>query len=104
VKVKRNLKEELKANTTVKRGETVLQQGTPLDHSTKHAVPEISSKPRAGLSVGVTLNMGDFQSLRVDCWYSAEIEDEDYLNLFYERLSDALQQNIKDIGEKFQEE
>lgn len=65
--VKHNtLKKKAEANTSVKRGKEVIKEGLLSDHSPKHGVP-IQAR-MVGMNKGITRNMGDFESLRVDVW------------------------------------
>ena len=50
--------------------EVVVKEGVPVEHSEKHF-----SRPCMGMNKGVTVNMGDFQSLRVDVWISLPLSD-----------------------------
>lgn len=50
--------------------DVVLKEGVPMEHSEKHF-----SRPIMGMNKGVTVNMGDFQSLRVDVWISLPLSD-----------------------------
>ena len=56
------------------------QNGEPVDITIKDAVPvehseKHFSRPCMGMNKGVTVNMGDFQSLRVDVWISLPLSD-----------------------------
>lgn len=63
---RKSLKQQAVKNTTVKRNKEVEQEGVPLDHAPKHGVPLQSRS--VGMNKGITRNMGDFESLRVDVW------------------------------------
>lgn len=71
------LKKKAKENTTVtKKSEGVvesIQKGTPLDHVLKHD-PKVRT---IGMSKGVTKNMDNYESLRVDVWLSDEIRENE---------------------------
>lgn len=73
---KTTLESKAKENTTVVKKaegkETTLKEGTPLEHSMQHfSVPNV-----VGVNVGVTKNMSNYESLRVDCWIT-DIVPED---------------------------
>lgn len=62
---------EPKTNANVTKGtktnQTVIKEESPLDHAVKHGDKTIPNKS-VGINLGVTLNMGDYESLRVDVW------------------------------------
>lgn len=50
--------------------DTKVKEGKPT-HSEKHSTLEtsgLSNSPIVGVNIGTTLNMGDYESLRIDCW------------------------------------
>lgn len=73
------LKKKVEENTTISTNtsgvvETV-KEGKPLEHTQKHNVTK--NTKTVGMNIGATVNMGDYQSLRVDCWLTDEVgEDE----------------------------
>ena len=67
---------EAKRNTTISKkvgsdAPTTVKAGTPLDHVAKHTP---LSGVKFGMSKGVTKNMGDYESLRVDAWLTDEVQ------------------------------
>lgn len=93
---KNTLKRRAVENTSVthKAGyETeTLKEGKPLDHSIKH-----DSKKVAGLSVGLTLNMGDYESLRADVWLTDEVKDNETSEDAYRRIFEVIQKTLQDV-------
>lgn len=79
-----------KTNATVIKGTkanpTVIKEETPLDHAIKHGEKKIPSKS-VGINLGVTLNMGDYESLRVDVWCTDEVRDNETHEDAMERVS-----------------
>ena len=75
--LKRNkgLAKKAEENTTIQKksdGEVeTIKSGTPLDHSNKH---DPKSGPIVGMSKGVTKNMDNYESLRVDVWLSDSVQ------------------------------
>lgn len=65
ITIKKNVKDETGYHTDV-----VVKEGVPVEHSEKHF-----TSPCMGMNKGVTVNMGDFQSLRVDVWISLPLSD-----------------------------
>lgn len=91
------LKHAAKSNVTIKRNDEVVKEGTPLDHSAKHGIPNVS--PRVvGMNKGITRNMGDYESLRVDVWLSDEIQDgetaQDAFNRVEEIVDEVLEEAV----------
>lgn len=89
-----NLRKQAEEHTqivhkTPETGETVVKKGEPLEHSNKHfGVNTI------GLSKGLTKNMDNYESLRVDCWLSKEIKPEDNVQEELDKLSDIIEERI----------
>lgn len=75
LKRKKDLAKKAEENTTIQKktsGEVeTLKSGTPLDHSSKHFS---SPLPVVGMSKGVTKNMDNYESLRVDVWLSDSVQ------------------------------
>lgn len=104
--VKKVSKKTVKENTTVvknkgKKDEKVIQEGKeqPVKGSPKH-----TSVNTVGVSIGVTLNLGDFQSLRIDCWGQQEIEDIDDREEVLVELTETLREHISYVAEEMQDD
>lgn len=72
-----SLRQEAEKNASITRkvagGEpTVIKKGIPLDHSSKHT-PYAGAQ--FGLSKGVTKNMDNYESLRVDVWLTDTVQE-----------------------------
>lgn len=79
--IKRNkiLKKKAAENTTIqkkvaKEEPEVIKGGTPLDKSAK---TQPHSRAIVGMSKGVTKNMDNYESLRVDVWLSDEVQENE---------------------------
>lgn len=107
LKTKKKLETKADDNTTVtlKKGgdpEEVIKEGTPLDHEEKHQAKEegkiettnVKRVQRVGMSKGCTINMGDYQSFRVDCWVVDEVQSEESIEEAYDRLSEVIDKQI----------
>lgn len=74
-----------KENTTVvskvSGEETVLKEGTPLDHHPKQMTNKV-----VGVNIGITKNMGDYESLRVDVWLTDEVQEKETVEKAYARI------------------
>ena len=71
-----------------KKGE-VLKKGIPADHERKH------EKCVIGMNVGMTLNMGSYESLRLDVWATVPQTDEP-MQKQYSRLRESLNSVIEE--------
>ena len=96
--LKKSLSEEAVENTTVTKGtsknQSVVKDGRPNDHSRKHLDGDV---PVVGCSIGTTLNMGDYESLRVDVWLTDKVNTGETVEQAYSRVVrvvDATLQNI----------
>lgn len=77
------------AKVVTKKGrqETTVKDETPKEHSVKHNVNNTQSPRVVGMSVGVTRNMGDYESLRIDVWCSDEVKNTETYEEAYDRIS-----------------
>lgn len=92
---KKALKEEAEKNTVVsmKRGRDLpvtTKSGAPLDHASKHAPKPSELLPtsqRIGISKGITKNMDNYESLRIDVWLSDSVLPNESVEEAYDRLN-----------------
>ena len=99
--LKQTLKEQAERNAQVTKGtsknQKVLKEGVPNDHSPKHH----SSTPTVGISLGSTLNMGDYESLRVDVWLTDEVRENETTAQAYERIISTVDSVLNNIVEQY---
>ena len=91
----KTLKAAAKENTSivkkVAREEPVtVKQGTPLDHATKRIPSTV------GMSKGVTKNMDNYESLRVDVWLSDEDHSDETIQDAYARIEEIIDKTLED--------
>ena len=68
--------------------EVTIKDGVSVEHTEKHF-----NSPCMGMSKGVTVNMGDYQSLRVDVWLSLPLSntpDRKEISQTYAKLVDYI--------------
>lgn len=98
---KKSLKTQIEENTTVKRGtkdnQTVLKSGTPNDQSRKHEL----SPNTVGANIGITKNMDNYESLRVDCWGVEEVQDGETKEEAFQRLLGTLDKVLSDTVQSY---
>lgn len=92
---KKSLKEIASENTQVTKGtsnnQEVLKEGTPNDHSIKHLSTKI-----VGASIGITKNMENYESLRVDCWLTDTVKENETVEQAYERILGIIDKTMQD--------
>ena len=100
--LKKSLSEQASENTTVTRGTSVnratLKEGKPNDHSRKHLD---SSVPVVGVSVGTTLNMGDYESLRVDVWLTDSVQENETIQQAYNRVVSIVDETLQEVVSQY---
>lgn len=100
-KLKKNLKQQVIDNTTVTKGtknnQDTLMTGTPNDQSRKHEL----SPNTVGMNLGVTKNMSNYESLRVDCWGVEEVREDETKQQAFERLIGVLDEVLTDIVQSY---
>ena len=101
--LKKSLSEQAEQNSSVIKGtsknQTVLKEGVPNDHSRKHH--NNSSSPIVGVSIGSTLNMGDYESLRADVWLSDEVREGETVAQAYQRVTSIVDETLQNIVNQY---
>lgn len=70
-------KKQVKSHVALhKSGKVLEEKGDPVDFSS-HRIQPPDGHVLVGLSKGITKNLGDFESARVDCWMSAVVPLEE---------------------------
>ena len=99
----KKLKKQAEDNTSVTKGtnnnQEVLKVGTPNDHSRKH----LTSETVVGASVGSTINMDNYESLRVDVWLSDTVKEDETVEQAYERILGVIDSTLKGTVESYSE-
>ena len=91
-------KENARKNTTItkkvgREEPIVIKSGTPLDHSIKHGSYEGA---KFGMSKGCTLNMGEYESMRVDVWLTSEVFEGESIKEAYSRVEAILDEVLEE--------
>lgn len=100
--LKKSLRKEAEENTTVTKGtannRTTLKEGKPNEHSRKHLDGDV---PVVGVSIGTTLNMGDYESLRVDVWLTDKVHSKETPQQAYERVVSVVDETLQSIVNQY---
>lgn len=104
VKVKKkSLKERAVKNTQITKGtsknQEVIKEGVPNDHTRKH----LTEAPLVGVSIGTTLNMGDYQSLRVDVWLTDNVAENETTQQAYDRVVSTVNTVVQEVVSQYQD-
>lgn len=90
-------KEEARKNTTIVKKssgkETVVKAGTPNDHVEKQ---DRIGVVKFGMSKGVTKNMDNYESLRVDVWLSDEVQPGEGIYEAYSRVEEIINEILEE--------
>jgi len=99
--LKKSLKEVAQENTSVTQGtksaQKVIKQGIPLDHTVKH----LSDTPTVGVSLGLTKNMDNYESLRVDVWLTDKVAGSETVAEAYTRVRTVVEETLTEIVDEF---
>lgn len=92
------LKQKAEANTIVtkktgREAPEVIKQGVPLDHSVKHDSYE---NAKFGMSKGITKNMDNYESLRVDVWLTSEVLPGESIKEAYARVEEIIDEVLEE--------
>lgn len=100
--LKKSLSEQAVENASVTKGtsknQTTFKEGKPNDHSSKHFNKEL---PTVGVSIGTTLNMGDYESLRVDVWLTDTVSDNETVEQAYARVVKTVDKTLQEIVNQY---
>lgn len=91
-------KEAAEKNTSITRKvgreePVVVKSGTPLDHSLKH---EPYEGAKLGMSKGITKNMDNYESLRVDVWLTDEVLPGESVREAYTRIEGVIDEVLEE--------
>lgn len=98
------LNKEANDNVTVvkkvaKEDPVTLKAGVPVDHSRKRDTHlELGSRPRVGANLGCTLNMDNYESMRVDCWLSDEVQDGESIEEAFTRVIAVIEKQLEEVA------
>lgn len=76
LEVKEAPKVNVQASVGTKSNQKVIKEGTPLEHSKMHNINKNDART-VGVNIGATVNMGDFNSLRIDCWATDYLKENE---------------------------
>ena len=91
-------KEDARKNTTVtkktgREAPTIVKQGVPLDHNVKH---DSYDNAKFGMSKGITKNMDNYESLRVDVWLTSEVLPGESIKEAYVRVEQIIDEVLEE--------
>ena len=102
--LKKKLSQTAKENATITKGTSkepvTIKAGIPNEHSKKH----LTEAPVVGASIGTTLNMGDFQSLRVDVWLTDNVQSNETVEQAYGRVVATIDKTLQDIVSQYKDD
>lgn len=94
---KKSLSKVARANTTVSKKsdgmEKILKEGVPFDPNVKYKANTI------GMAKGITKNMDNYESLRVDCWLSLELDksmNPDDVYEVFDNMSEIIENQLEE--------
>jgi hypothetical protein len=97
---KKSLKQTATENTTVTKGtsknQETLKSGTPNDHHRKQ-----QSVGVVGVNLGITKNMDNYESLRVDCWLTDEVQPGETQQQAFERIIGVVDEVLQDTVQSY---
>lgn len=94
----KELKETARQNTSVtkktgREAPETVKAGIPLDHAIKHNPNEGA---KFGMSKGVTKNMDNYESLRVDVWLTSEVLPGESIKEAYARVEAIIDEVLEE--------
>lgn len=102
VKLKSKAKKNTRVEKKTKEGVEVIKEGTPKEHSISHNVNREGYNPRTvGVNLGITKNMDNYESLRVDCWLTDEVLEGESHSEAYQRVSEVAYAQLQEEVARF---
>lgn len=101
----KKLKEKAEENTSISVGTSsnrkTLKSGAFVDHANKTSPSKPKSGvsqgiPVIGMSKGVTKNMDNFESLRVDCWLTDTVNEGEDIYEAYARIESIIDEVLEE--------
>ncbi len=95
---RKKLAKKAEDNTTISKKvgreePEVIKKGTPMDHSNKHNIQTTSTT--VGMNKGVTKNMDNYESLRVDVWLSDTVNDNESVEEAFNRIEAIIDETLE---------
>lgn len=99
------LKEKAVENTTISRGNkrdgySTVKAGKPLDHEVKQTTAKNKNDlyvgQTFGMSKGCTLNMENYESMRVDCWLSDVVREGETVQEAFARVESIIDEVLEE--------
>lgn len=101
--LKKSLSTRAVENTSVTRGtknnQETLKKGVPNDM--KHETHGGVTYPVVGVSVGITKNMDNYESLRVDCWLTDTVQEGETYEQAYSRVVAVVDKTLNDTVQSY---
>ena len=99
------LQAQARENTTITRGSkrdgvSTIKAGKPLDHEVKQSTAKTKNDlyvgQTFGISKGVTKNMDNYESLRVDCWLSDVVREGETVQEAFARVESIIDEVLEE--------
>ena len=101
------LRDSAVANTTIQRGTScngygTVKKGRPLDHEVKQTTAKNNTTVDSfvgqtfGMSKGCTLNMENYESMRVDCWLSDVVREGETVQEAFARVESIIDEVLEE--------
>lgn len=101
--LKKSLSQVAEENASVTKGtskeQEVLKEGVPRD---MHTIQKPLCKT-VGISIGSTLNMGAYQSLRADVWLTDEVAEGETFEQAYARVFKIAHDTLEQVVDTYQQ-
>ena len=99
------LQAQARENTTISRGNrrdgySTVKAGKPLDHEVKQSTAKKRNDTYVGqtfgMSKGCTLNMENYESMRVDCWLSDVVREGETVQEAFARVESIIDEVLEE--------
>ena len=91
-------RENVSATKSTSKEQEVLKEGVPCDLHEKERPHDTNT---VGVNIGTTINMGDYQSLRVDCWLTDSVKANETQEQAFARVIKVIDKVLNETVELY---
>lgn len=95
-------KQNVSTTKSIARKVVSKELGVPLEHKEKHN-PSINNPQTVGVNFGVTLNMDNFESVRIDCWLTDSVQEGETYEQAFQRVFNIAEGQVNETSQKYRE-
>lgn len=96
------LSKQVKNSANIVKNGVEVKRGIPVIKEKKGTIKDINNET-VGVSIGSTLNMGDYQSLKVEVWYSSSVNKDETVEDAFNRVTNIVSETLVKVVNDYKE-